>query len=384
MIANAPNRKQIPTKWILTAAFLFFFLAIGSYTVRSCSGFGGERRLQSVKRIPILFSLLGKDEILLFSVYAELYPADKKLALFFINPLTSFSGETTLADKGKRAPSFLESELEDILDTKIAFRFVWTKEQFAHWINLIGGLDLFFEPKTRLPSAQYLREKSQYIVDGEDAVDWISSGDTKTALSSLRRLEIQESVFLSFIMSLSEKKNSLPKSILQNLYAQTDTNASEKEWDSLWELFQSEHLLCAVSELPGEPMSRPKTKDEILKANGETVRVAFVKFAQEIRSSSFGDGERARIEILNGTPKNGLARYGKLLLNERGLKVLTVDNAWDSNFKTSVILNRSGNTSLSHKISETFQGRKVFFALRKDLGLDATVILGEDFQNSKE
>ncbi|MCW7492106.1 LytR C-terminal domain-containing protein [Leptospira sp. 2 VSF19] len=385
MLREAPKKQPIPAKTLLIAAGAFFLFALLFLVLRSKGGFSLDQKFSQSKRLPILFSVLGDKDEYLFSLYAEFYPNEKKAALFFVNPKTSFDdGDKSLKEKGSSAPSYVESVLEDTLDSSIPFKIVWTKEQFQNSINLLGGLNLFFEPKSLHITKNYARNKQTYVLDGEDTFDWMSSLADESMISYIRRLEIQETVFLTVLEAIHEKKDLLGKQRVAYLHSQMTTNLSIKEWETFIEFLKKEKIHFGVSEVPGEPMGRPKLRDEVLKANEETVKVAFHKFASELRSLSFSEGERARIEVLNGTPKNGLARYGKVLLNDKGLKVLSVDNAWDSSFKSSIILNRSGNTQYTDLISDTFQGRRVFFALRKDLGLDATVILGEDFQNSKD
>lgn len=385
MLRETPQKQGIPAKTLLIAAGAFFLFALLFLILKSKTGFSLDQKFSQSKRLPILFSVLGDKDEYLFSMYAEFYPNEKKAALFFVNPKSSFDdGEKSLKEKGSSAPSYIESVLEDTLDSNIPFKIIWTKEQFQNWVNLMGGLQLFFEPKSLHITKNYNRNKDLYVLDGADCFDWMSTLADESMISYIRRLEIQETVMLTLLETIHEKRDLIAKQKISYLHNQMTTNLSLKEWETLFDFLKKEKIQFGVSEVPGEPVLRTKAKDEILKANEETVKVAFYKFSSELRSPSFGEGERARIEVLNGTAKNGLARYGKVLLNDKGLKVLTVDNAWDSNFKSTVILNRSGNTHYTDLISDTFQGRKVFFSLRKDLGLDATVILGEDFQNSKD
>ncbi|MDF3820056.1 LytR C-terminal domain-containing protein [Leptospira sp. 96542] len=385
MISSSPKKPSVSSKNILILAAVFFVIALLFLFLKSKPGFGLDQKITQVKRLPILISVMAEDDVYLFGLYAEFYPLEKKAALFFINPKTSIEdSEKTLIDKGSSAPSYIESILEDTLDQPIPYRIILTKKQLAHWINLMGGIELFFEPRSGHITTNYHRNKTIYTLDGEDCLDWMTALPDEKMISYIRRLEVQETVILSLFESIHFQKENLNKQQLSFLHSQWNTNLSAKEWDTILDFLKKDRTHYSVSELPGEPVLRQKKKDEILKSKKETIKVAFYKFSQDLRSQASKEGERARIEVLNGTAKNGLARYGKVLLNDKGLKVLTVDNAWDHNFKASIILNRSGNTQYTDSISETFQDRKVYFALRKDLGLDATVILGEDFQSSKD
>ncbi|TGN08369.1 LCP family protein [Leptospira ilyithenensis] len=379
---STPQKKPV---FLLIAAGGFLILAILILTLRNKGGFSVDGKVTSAKRVNFLVHIISDSDKYLFSFYSELYPTEKKAALFFINPLTAFEDDdTTLEEKGKKAPDVLESALEDIFDHSIQYKITLSESNFKHIVDLLGGLELFFEPKSVRFTDKYNRKDRIYNLDGEDCFDVLSHLQDKKALSYIQRLETNESIILTLLEAIYVKKEIITKQKIALIHEKIETNLSLKEWESLVDYFKKEKVNYGVSELPAEPVLRVKKKDEMLKAKSDTVKVAFAKFSSDLKSMYFSDGERARIEVLNGTSKNGLARYGKSLLNDKGLKVLTVDNAWEEDFKNSVILNRSGNTNYTDSISETFQGRKVYYALRKDLGLDATVVLGEDFQGTKE
>ncbi len=379
---NSSNPKK--PFFLLTIAGGVLIFALLTLWIKNKTSLGSELKISGPKKTNYLISLVSDKGDYLFSVYAEFYHIDKKAAFFFVNPLTSFEDEKTLEDYGKKAPDELYSSLEDILDHSIQHKIVITETNFHRLINLIGGLELFFEPKSNRVTSRFNRKDRIYTLDGDDCYDVITYLEDRKLLSYIHRLEVQESVLLSIFEAFHQKKDFLTKQKLIYLHEQIENNLSIKDWEIFFEFFKKDRVHFGVSELPAEPIARIKKKDEYLRTNEETVKVAFSKFSSDVRSSYYSDGERARIEILNGTSKSGLARYGKALLNDKGLKVLSVDNAWDTNFAKSIILNRSGNTFYTDSISETFQDRKVYFSLRKDLGLDATVVLGEDFQNSKE
>ncbi|TGL57507.1 LytR family transcriptional regulator [Leptospira ognonensis] len=369
---------------LLSIAGAVLLVAMLTLFLKNKTNIGSELKLSGPKKTNYLISMISDNGDYLFSFYAEFYHQEKKAALFFVNPLTSFEDEKTLEDYGKDAPDEIYSSLEDTLDHSIQHKIVITETNFHQIVNLLGGMELFFEPRSNRITKKYKRVNRIYNLDGEDCYDVLSYLEDRKLLSYIHRLEIQENTILSLFETFHQKRDLLSKQKIGYLHDHINNNLSLKDWELFFEFFKKDRVHFGVSELPAEPIARVKKKDEILKTHEETVKVAFNKFSSDVRSSYYSDGERARIEILNGTSKSGLARYGKALLNDKGLKVLSVDNAWDSNFDKSIILNRSGNTQYTDTISETFQGRKVYFALRKDLGLDATVVLGEDFQNSKE
>jgi len=360
---------------LLTAGIFFGY--------KNLFGIKKDKILASSRKASILVYVHDKEDKLLWSFLMEYFPKEKRLGMFFINPLVTFYDNGTTLEE-ENSLSTLEGAIQDALGFLPNFKIKIKIENIGRAIDLFGGLDLFMDPRTHIESERYNRRKMQhYLLDGEDLVDFAKSMPDSKTLSYVQRLDRQESITISFLESLRETKEGIPKFWIFFLHQQMDTSISSKDLEVAIDLFKKERLHLGISEVPAEPTVRSRDKKEILRAKLDTVRVAHQNFINDLRSSYYSDGDRARIEVLNGTSKNGLAKYGKSLLNEKRLKVLAVSNAWDNNFEKSVILNRSGNTSYSDQISEVFQGRKVYHSLRKDLGLDATVVLGNDFQGSR-
>ncbi len=384
MVDSFPNQKSGLLRFLFLATSVICLIAAVLFAYRNFGGFGSETKIVSAKKITFLIHLQSDSDEMIFSVFFELYPKEKKAALFFINPLIAFENETeSLLEKKGDAVGVLEKQLKDTLGVSPTYTVSVSETGFRKIIDLFGGIEIFLDPKSPSETLGYKRMKVLYTLDGEDAYDYISFLPDQKTLSYVQRMDRQESLFLTFLESFHEKRETISKANILYLQTLVKSSIPSKDWETLFDFLKKERIHFGISELPGEPILRTKSKDEYLKARQETVKVAFQKFSSELRSVYFSDGDRARIEVLNGTAKNGLAKYGKSLLNEKRLKVLSVGNAWGSDFSKTMILDRSGNTFYADMISETFQGRKVYHVLRKDLGLDASVILGEDFQGNR-
>ena len=83
---------------------------------------------------------------------------------------------------------------------------------------------------------------------------------------------------------------------------------------------------------------------------------------------------------MNGTEINGLAKRVKSALNEKRIKVLSTDNAWSLDHENTVIIDRSGNPEYAYKIAEVLGTKNIKHIIDKEVGLDTTILLGEDFE----
>jgi hypothetical protein len=161
-----------------------------------------------------------------------------------------------------------------------------------------------------------------------------------------------------------------------------ETDLIAEEFISIFSYLQENRLILYVSEMPAEPITvlDGKVKKVQLKVKEEVASIAYSKFESDLKSEDFADGEFARTEILNGTEINGLAKQVKSLLNEKRIKVLATDNAWTLNQANTIIIDRSGNPEYSYKIAEILGIKNIKHIIDKEVGLDTTIILGEDFE----
>lgn len=360
-------------------------LSVVLYVSRQMGNFKLDKQITQVKKVTFLVHGLSNGNDYLFSVLVSMFPKDKKIGLYFVNPLSVMGSESEPLLKLKSgAPKTVERELERILGFSVNYSFTIKESQFKKLVNLIGGLPVYFEPKTNIQSSLYDRPTSDYYtLDGDDAYEYLTYLPSQKAPDYVYRLERQESAFLTLYEELRKKKDQIRKGWINIAYSWLDTNMDESEFGNLLEFLLTEPLYFGVSELPGELQGVPKSDSFVLKIHSDVGKIAYKKFEADLLSEFFADTERARTEVLNGTPINGLAKKAKSLMNERRIKVLSVENAWSDSMKTSLVLDRSGNTKLSHKVSESLNDMPVFYVIRKELGLDVTVLLGEEFEKSK-
>lgn len=378
-------KKNKTQKILLTVALITVLLSGILYLSRHFGSLKLDKDIVNFKKVTFLIHAISDKDDYYFSVLVSLYPKEKKCALFFINPLSSFEGDDeTLEQLGSSAPSKLEGELNRILDFSPNFILKINETNFKKIINFSGGLPFFFEPKISITSKSYKRPDSGfYNLDGDDAYDLLTSLSSNQALDYVARLEKQESALLSFYHKIYSKREEIKRPWFSFLYTFLNTTMDENEWLSLVDFLLEDEVFFGVSELPGELIGIEKTDRFMLRIKKDTVKIAYSKFEADILSEFFSDTERTRTEVLNGTNINGLAKKAKSLLAENRIKVLSVENAWSDSIKDSVVLDRSGNSKVSSKISATLDNMPRFFIIRKELGLDSTVVLGDDFDKAK-
>jgi hypothetical protein len=112
----------------------------------------------------------------------------------------------------------------------------------------------------------------------------------------------------------------------------------------------------------------------------ENANFGFSKLAAYLSSGDYNIGDLARTEVLNSTEKNGLAKSVKSILNENSIKVLSVGNGWNTKENKTIIIDRSGSSEYSYKIARLLGIKNVHHLINKEIGLDTTVLLGEDFE----
>lgn len=111
----------------------------------------------------------------------------------------------------------------------------------------------------------------------------------------------------------------------------------------------------------------------------------------EVRATSGEDGGEAaadtaagseppRVEVLNGAGEPGIAETTAERLRSRGFDVVFYGNAEDFDVPSTRVLARSDRTGAARKLAAAMGVDSVRSELRPDLYLDATVILGADWQ----
>jgi len=88
---------------------------------------------------------------------------------------------------------------------------------------------------------------------------------------------------------------------------------------------------------------------------------------------------RVRVEVLNGGGRGGMARSATDLLRDGGYDVVFYGNASSFEEDSSVVLDRVGDVELARAVADVLGIRRVVSRPDRNLYLDVTVVLGEDW-----
>jgi hypothetical protein len=101
---------------------------------------------------------------------------------------------------------------------------------------------------------------------------------------------------------------------------------------------------------------------------------------EEIATEAAGDGGRLRVEVLNGARVPGLARSATRVLRQQNFDVVYFGNAAGGARDTSEVIDRVGRPEDARRVAEALGIATVRSAPDTTLYLEATVVLGRDWQ----
>ncbi|MCB1155928.1 MAG: LytR C-terminal domain-containing protein [Leptospiraceae bacterium] len=317
-----------------------------------------------------------------YSFLVVFYPKKNKSILYFVNPITAFPGKTEILENtsGKEIFAYSASELEKITSHKISYYINLSSENLIKLIDLLGGLPFYLDPNVHRIPGKYARKEGDFLLFGEEAVDLFFLPAKPEPINYIQRLNLQQSILLSLLDKLSFLGGELHQELIQYLYFLAETNLPREKFEWFIKKISGGKVFYTVFEASGE-LKTSQNGRTYLSLMTDQSRVGF----HEMESLLFKDeeslGENARVEILNGTEVNGLAKKTKDLLNAHSIKVLSTENAWKSGIKRSIILDRSGKAGYSRRLAEILGIKKIKHLIRKESGLDVTILLGEDIES---
>lgn len=279
---------------------------------------------------------------------------------------------------GENLADYLPRHLEDITRHSVDFTINLTEENFIRIIDVLGGLNMYFDPYSYQASLEYKRNIGEYLLFGHEVVDAMTLKDSNEPIEYINRLNIQQSVLFYLYDYLQKNQDTFRKEWLAFFSTLFDTDLSIEELTSIYNFILENHFIFMISEVPGD-LILDKEKSVLL-IDKETAKKSFERFEADLLDEEFPYEGIAKIEVLNGTHIQGLARRVKSFLNVKRFNVLSASNAWSQNQKISRVINRSGNSEYAYKISEILGIKKVHHVITKENGMDTTILLGENFE----
>lgn len=342
---------------------------------------GLDKRINGNQLTTFLLCGFNSKKELDIAIMAVLFPKERKLALYFVNPIISFE-EETLEKSGKKASlKTLKEGLQKITGAKINYIASLSSENFERAVDILGGVSVYIDPWTIKQNSAIDKKIGEYTFQGFEISEFLKPVNPGDPNSYLERLSRQESIVLGIYDKVRELDKTFRKEWIYFFANLIESDLTPEELFAFYSYIKEGHLGISIAEMPAEPVMDKDNKTQILKVKEEAAGIAYSSFISGLRSEDFADGEFSRVEVLNGTEINGLAKRVKSLLNEKRFKVLATDNGWVPEQKKTIIISRSGVPEFAYKISGALGIKNVKHIIYRDLGLDVTILLGEDFDN---
>lgn len=288
-------------------------------------------------------------------------------------------------------PELYRREVENLTGVSIPLVFLFSYEQLARFIDLLGGMELFIITNFRemdgadpvlLPSGsthldgdksvRYLTQQAGTEIDLEQVgrrqtfvqallraihrnVSFLNHDDVTAIRDRLITTEVESrgvSTFIGMIGTLEPER--IVRRRIQGTIRQVDVNGVAR--DLLFPHFEGQWLKQSVEQIR-QTLASPDTESAM-------------------------DASIA-LEVLNGTSRTGLARRTAELFEGYGFEVRNVGNAESGSIEHTVIVDRRGIGDLAERVADVIEGRRVVTEVRPEGDVDVTVILGGDFDGTR-
>jgi len=345
--------------------------------------------LDSGKPLAVLFTVTDHG-VPLFNQVVLFNPQTKKTAFVDVPPETG-SLIASLSRVDALSALYKPDDLKDYLGkvsqltgVTVPFYIVLTSDQFEREVDLLSGIELFIpsaieeakvDPMTLLPSGDLVLDGSKardYLIhqeDGEEMADR-SARHQKIVQSLLRRWGENQSFLTNasvFPLFFSGMKTNI-----EDVGVKTFLKVTEQ---ADWERLVFQRVLGTERVVDSKKLLFPHYNGTLLL---ETVRQVLEGLANK-DADQLVNGTLS-VEILNGTPKIGLATRTASLFRNFGYEILSAKNADNTTQAETTIIDRTGNPDQAQKLADLIRCGKIITQTDAPAGSAMiTIILGKDF-----
>ena len=343
--------------------------------------------------LPVLLVIYDKSGPLIISYYVQ--NTHTKRGAFFDIPANTAATIRSLKRIDRidtvfntRAPGEFVQQVSQLLGLEQSPFYVFIDIQnLAFLVDLIRGVEIFVtSPISRVQDEEMLSIPSgSVLLDGAKASEYLMLSEDHE--NNTRWLDRRQRFVTALIRRLVAQVGILshPK-VIEQLHRRVTTDMNE---DSLLAFFKAlslldtenmgyQRLVGSVRLVESVPLLFPNYEGQLLQ---ETVRQTLATLAStENAGIAFLP---SKIEIQNGTPRNGLGSRTAQIFTSMGYDVVSVRNAAEVSAYT-VVIDLSGNLEAAQKIAEIIRTNRVYslaLANEEDLNVavDVRIILGNDF-----
>jgi len=382
----------------LLLALIILLLALGIvfsvYTFRSNPV---EDALTSNRVVNVLF-VIEENKMPVSTYVLMYYPVTKRAAVFDIpENLGLLLTKINLYDRidkvydSSRIGNY-ENEIGKLLGIDISFSIVITKENLVSLVDLLDGVEIF------IPSSVSYKADDQVILfpSGMTVLDGDKAGvyATYTLPYEERDMEVfrRQRFFLGFLNRQIQMNDRLQNPSLAKLYNSFFKTGMNRR--TLMQLFSEfanidtgrlnvQSVAGDLREISGQMLVIPLWNGNLIK---EVVRQTLGTLTREVEDYL---AERTlTVEVLNGTPTNGLAGKTADILRNFGYDIISIGNADRNNYESTVIINRAGEESMVNAFADVIRcknirnevsGMEESNAQNFEYKADITLIIGRNF-----
>jgi anionic cell wall polymer biosynthesis LytR-Cps2A-Psr (LCP) family protein len=328
------------------------------------------------------------------------YPATKRAAVFdipgslglIIERINRVDRIDTVYEPQRPAP--YEYEIEKLLGVDISFSIIISMENLGKIVDLIEGVEIFIpSPVEVYQDEPVLFPSGLTRLDGDKSKLYISYElpEENRELTNSRR----QRFFLGLIKRLGEQNVNLKNPQVAGVYQSLlRTSMSRRIRGRLFDEFAGldtdrvniQSVEGEMREVSGQALIIPHWDGNLIK---DIVRQSLVALARPVEGSL---SERIfTVEILNGTPVNGLAGRTAELFRGFGYDIISINNADRNDYEQTIIIDRSGIEEVVRSFAAIIHCQNIRYEAlppeseeltmqNLDYRSDFTLILGSDFK----
>jgi anionic cell wall polymer biosynthesis LytR-Cps2A-Psr (LCP) family protein len=288
-----------------------------------------------------------------------------------------------------------ENEIERLLGIDISFSFVFDTLNLGKIVDLIEGVEIFIPSPVEIYSeaTPILFPSGITRLDGDKARTYVAYAlpEEDHEIVTFRR----QRFFLGFIKRLGEQNEAMKHpATAQSYQALLNTSVNQRTRTRLFDEYariDMERITIQsvggnIREVSGKTLLFPYYDGSLIK---EIVRQTLGGLT---RQSEGTFTERVfTVEVLNGTATVGLAGRTAELLRGFGYDVISIGNADQNDYDTTLIIDRSGNENMVRTFGDIIRCKNIRFeAQDAENGMEMTLqnleyrsdfilIIGSDF-----
>ncbi|MDR1866947.1 MAG: LCP family protein [Treponema sp.] len=383
------TKKKVPAviSWILIAILGLTLTSI--FVVYA----GQDYEPDAVVQNSVNFSLfiIENDKKPLASYVVLYYPGTKRAAIFeipsniglILRRINRVDRIDTVYDPyDVRA---YQTEVESLLGIKINNTITIEIKNLGKIVDLIEGVTVLIPDRVEDSNHVLLFPSGQMKLDGDKArlyLMYTPTNEQDTLSVRNRRF------FVRFLERLAEQNDYLQhSSIKKKLFSFVETSLGENMFSKLLDEYSRinfsrlniQTVNGTVRENSGQLLLFPSY-------NGGLIRDVVEKTVSELMTMNLSSALRIKVQVLNGTTANGLARRTAELLREFGYDVTNIGNAERTDYQNTLIIDYSGDEDILQSFANSIRCKNIerragerFNSPNTDYNFDFILIIGTDF-----